>query len=401
MVPSPCALLFWTLHTAVHVCLADRSLKYVTLLYRHGDRSPVRTFPADPHQESAWPQGFGQLTQEGMKQHYELGQALRQRYQGFLSEDYSRYEISVRSTDYDRTLMSALANLAGIYPPNGSQVFDPSLRWQPIPVHTVPQDEERLLSFPLECPRYKVLMDETKQTDVFLNMTNTYKEFLEMVRNRTGLEKSTVESVWSVHDTLFCESRHNMTIPDWADADVMEKLRLLKNFGFNMMFGVYKREEKCRLQGGTLSPVRIWNHMNPAPESKERLKIMVYSAHDTTLVALQTALDVFNGLQPPYASCHMFELHLEDDGSFSVAMFYRNDSTKDPYPLTLPGCSQYCPLQDFMHLTKPVIPEDWKKECQVENSITDKGNRHVIQSHFKYLLLERSPKVRKNRNTVV
>lgn len=53
-------------------------------------------------------------------------------------------QITVRSTDYDRTLMSAASNLAGLYPPNGSQVFHPGLGWQPIPVHTVPQDEDKV-----------------------------------------------------------------------------------------------------------------------------------------------------------------------------------------------------------------------------------------------------------------
>lgn len=44
-----------------------RSLRFVTLLYRHGDRSPVKTYPKDPYQEDEWPQGFGQLTKVGQK----------------------------------------------------------------------------------------------------------------------------------------------------------------------------------------------------------------------------------------------------------------------------------------------------------------------------------------------
>uniref|UniRef100_A0A672SQD7 Lysosomal acid phosphatase n=1 Tax=Sinocyclocheilus grahami TaxID=75366 RepID=A0A672SQD7_SINGR len=138
--------------------------------------SPIKAYPTDPYKESDWPQGFGQLSQEGMKQHFELGQFLKKRYTGFLSEDYDRHEIFIRSTDVDRTLMSAEVNLAGMFPPNGSEVFNPDMKWQPIPVHTVPADEEKLLSFPLDdCPRYTQLMNETEKTDIFLNMTETYK----------------------------------------------------------------------------------------------------------------------------------------------------------------------------------------------------------------------------------
>jgi len=38
--------------------------------------------------------------------------------------------------------MSAEANLAGLYPPEEQQMFNPNISWQPIPVHTVPESGE-------------------------------------------------------------------------------------------------------------------------------------------------------------------------------------------------------------------------------------------------------------------
>uniref|UniRef100_A0A8D0BFG0 Lysosomal acid phosphatase n=1 Tax=Salvator merianae TaxID=96440 RepID=A0A8D0BFG0_SALMN len=349
-----------------------RSLRFVTLLYRHGDRSPVKAYPRDPYQESAWPQGFGQLSQEGMEQQWELGRALRRRYNGFLNSSYNRQEIFIRSTDFDRTLMSAEANLAGLYPPEGHQVFNPNISWQPIPVHTVPNSVEQLLKFPLTpCPRYEQLQNETRQTAEYVNKTIQNMQFLEMVANMTGMPEVSLESVWSIYDTLFCEKTHKMQLPDWVTPQVMALLKQLKDFSFEFLFGIHKQVQKARLQGGVLLSQIRKTLVLATNASAPHFKMLMYSAHDTTLVALQMALDVYNGRQAPYASCHIFELYQDDDGNFSVEMFYRNDSSKEPYPLQLPNCEQRCPLVKFLQLTEPVISPDWKKECQVPSIMND------------------------------
>ncbi|XP_031799820.1 lysosomal acid phosphatase [Sarcophilus harrisii] len=349
----------------------SRSLRFVILLYRHGDRSPVKAYPKDPYQESQWPQGFGQLTKEGMLQQWELGQALRERYWGFLNASYHREEVYIRSTDCDRTLMSAEANLAGLFPVEGAQAFHPNITWQPIPVHTVPEAQDKLLKFPLgPCPRFEQLQNETRQTPEYQNETARNALFLEMVANETGVPDLTLETAWNIYDTLFCEQTHKLRLPPWASPQTMQRLRQLKDLSFRFLFGMYRPTEKARLQGGVLL-AEIRKNLTWAASAAQHPKLLVYSAHDTTLVALQMALDVYNGEQAPYASCHMFELYQEDNGNFSVEMYFRNDSTEAPWPLALPGCSQSCPLPDFLRLTLPLVPEDWDRECQVTGSLAD------------------------------
>ncbi|EYC41910.1 hypothetical protein Y032_0551g3322 [Ancylostoma ceylanicum] len=120
-------------------------------LWRHGDRSPTKTFKNDPFQEGNWTfggGGFGQLSPLGMKQHMDLGKLLRTTYvdTGFLSKRYSSKEIYVRSTDTNRTIISAMSNIVGMYgQPNKGNVpdedypSDPSWPqgYVPVAVHTV------------------------------------------------------------------------------------------------------------------------------------------------------------------------------------------------------------------------------------------------------------------------
>lgn len=61
--------------------LSAETVKYAAVIFRHGDRTPVSTYPLDPwRNESLWPVKFGELTNTGKQQHYALGKWLRKRY---------------------------------------------------------------------------------------------------------------------------------------------------------------------------------------------------------------------------------------------------------------------------------------------------------------------------------
>jgi hypothetical protein len=78
---------------------------------------------------------FGQLTTAGIEQHHRLGGFIRNRYESLLNSTYNANEIVVRSTDVDRTLMSAQSNLVGLYPV--LDLITDKVPIQPIPIHTV------------------------------------------------------------------------------------------------------------------------------------------------------------------------------------------------------------------------------------------------------------------------
>ncbi|KAM6223862.1 prostatic acid phosphatase [Rhynchocyon petersi] len=348
-----------------HGAGAAKELRLVTLLFRHGDRSPIETFPNDPIKESAWPQGFGQLTQVGMEQHYELGEYMRRRYGNFLNESYRHEQVYIRSTDIDRTLMSAMANLAALFPPKGASIWNPNLPWQPIPVHTVPLSEDGLLYMPFkQCPRFHELGEETLKSEEFQKRLNPYKDFIETLPKLSGRKHQDLFGIWStIYDPLFCERTHNFTLPSWATEEAMTKLKELSELSLLSLYGIHKQKEKSRLQGGVLVS-EILNNMKAATQPSNQRKLIIYSGHDTTVSGLQMALDVYNGQIPPYASCHITELY-HDNGEYFVEMSYRNESHHEPYLLTLPGCNHSCPLTKFAKLVAPVIPRDWAAECMI------------------------------------
>jgi testicular acid phosphatase len=59
--------------------------------------------------------------------------------------------------------------------------------------------------------------------------------------------------------------------------------------------------------------------------------------------------------------CHCL---LSPSRNVTISLFYRNDTTRPPLPLSLPGCPAPCPLRRFHQLTAPARPPAHGARCQ-------------------------------------
>ena len=92
------------------------NLFFILEHFRHGARSPCNgEFINNTDELGGKWQNYGALTKIGVKQHFLLGKENRKRYNNFISNYYDPKEIQIYSSNYNRTMMSAQAQLLGFY----------------------------------------------------------------------------------------------------------------------------------------------------------------------------------------------------------------------------------------------------------------------------------------------
>jgi hypothetical protein len=364
------------LHQSIPTFTQDQdTVRLVQVLFRHGDRTPTAEFPTDVNNPYWDAVGLGELTETGMQQQYSLGDYLRSRYDTLLGSTYNATRLQVRSTDVDRTLMSAACNLAALYPPIGSQIWNSSLLWQPIPIHTVPDQNDTLLDSGSYCPRYDQLIDAALSSTDYQRINAYYEDLFMILANGSGLQITNIGNVWDLTDSIRIERLHDMYIPDWAEDnyDVMEEVCRIR------LFYWFPDNQTRKLRGGPLLGEMVTNMQTKISGTDDDMRIYVFSAHDTTLAPFLWNLNIFNGLIPPLASCVLVELHELQD-QFYVQILYRNDTEISPTVLSLPGCTDLCPFTTFTELTLDLIPQDIDLECQAQAEYNNVCNTLNAQS---------------------
>lgn len=349
--------------------LCDETIEFAVVIYRHGDRTPVNPYPTDPWKnESLWPVNFGQLTNIGKKRHYQLGQWFRKRYSHLISKQYNPQEIYVRSTDVDRTLMSAQANLAGMYPPNGTSVWNPDLMWQPIPVHTVPEHDDNILAMKKSCPAYDKEHLKYTHSVEYLNKLHKYDELMHYLSSNTGTKIKSFADILDIYSTLYIEELNNFTLPQWTRSVYPEKMREPAGYSFKTETAT---PLLARLKVGPLMKIIVTSIQEvisnkTTGKSKKHKKLLIYSAHDLTIGNILNSLDMYDGKCPAFTSTILIELiHDDYTQDYYIRILYRNSTEIiEPSILNIPCCGAKCPFERFKTIYDNLISVKWDYECR-------------------------------------
>ncbi|KAJ1370863.1 hypothetical protein KIN20_032683 [Parelaphostrongylus tenuis] len=408
----------------------EMELLLVHAVWRHGDRSPIEICPTDPIQENDWTfggGGFGQLSPLGMAQHMKLGKLVRSTYidTGFLSKKYSSKEIYVRSTDLNRTLISAMSNMLGMYGQydhfNEAGVDYPSetgwpAGYVPVPIHTVKFETDHVGNPETKCERHSLLWNMAKNSSEVQSFLKR-PDVAELLRQLTEYCGKTInmENFWSIYDSLFVEQIHRnerlRAENKWFTDELFSKIKevedqfvLYENGLFDKTITMNNLDiglEIVKLRGGSLfneinsrmnMKIDCMNRVNAACSWINSLKYYAYSAHDTTVHAFLSVLDIpkeviDDGGNPRYAAAVFIELWMNqtDNQPYFKLLYHSNAESEILYSIThfIDPCgpSIYCKLdifKDFAARAKP--DEPIKKWCDVDPRIPRKASMSSTSS---------------------
>ncbi|XP_072755356.1 lysosomal acid phosphatase-like [Anoplolepis gracilipes] len=338
------------------------TLQQVVFLFRHGDRTPTRTYPKDPYINYNWPGGRGALTKRGMLQLYDVGQWIRREYGAIIGNKFESGIIVVHSSDKDRCIMSAQALLASLFLPSPEDMFLPGLIWTPVPIHTIPQNLDKLVSMKAPCPRLQkaikqAFLDEAKRSKA--KMTEYYKELTE----HTGQNMSMISDIEALYDTLEVQEQHGLQLPEWTRKFYNNEMREIA--ARSMALFTNSTIQKRLLAGPLLKEILL--HMEETKTDSKPKRAYFYSVHDLTIVDVLRTMGFTNELiRPDYGATLIFELHLiNNSADQEVKVLYLNNTeTKIAHPLKIPNCAIPCLLQNLKQVWHEVIPNDWDAECK-------------------------------------
>ena len=328
---------------------AEETLIFAIDLIRHGDRTPIYDLPNFPY---SWKEGLGELTAEGMNQEFQRGMQFRQRYieqNHLLPPEYHAEAIYVRSSDINRTLMSAESVMMGLYPlgtgPHLSSTGKPALpsAYQPIPIHTVPLDQDKLFISDQDKEHIqKILKQYVFTSKQWQQKTNELQSKFKHWSEASGLPINSLDqTVVSLGNNLYIRKLHHVPLPKGISEQDAKEITATGIWAFST---AYQSKEITDPVGHAMLSA-MGNYFDQARQHKTKLKYVLFSGHDSTIMCVLNTLGapLINDV-PPYASDLNFSLYQNADNYYVKISF-------NGKPVIVPAChGNTCSLQQFLGL---------------------------------------------------
>jgi len=271
----------------------------------------------------------------------------------------------VRTTNFDRTKMSASACLAGLYPPQEEQQWHPHINWQPIPYHTLPIEDDDMMYY-YTCPRFLEARLEELHSPKFQKLLEPYKDLFEKMSYYTGRNLTKPEEIFYIDNLFQAEKNYNISPPDWA-VPLMNRIREMTVIEYQLQFAT---DELKKVSGGTLLQKMLRDSYATIKGTQQPIgrKMFLYSGHENNVAALLACSGVFEAHQPQYASTYILELHQQiKSKAYVFRILYIRDISKPAEVLKIPDCGEFCPFDKFVQLTKNIVTSTLKQDCKLQH----------------------------------
>jgi hypothetical protein len=308
----------------------------------------------------------GQLTVIGEKQLYELGKSIRSEIieedeNGLVPPVYDPSIVYCRSTYMDRTVSSARSFLAGLF---SSEKKDNKVQAKgpfEIEVHNFPDED----MFP-NSNVYPILKKCQTVLELYSSLHDNHdlKQARQALISRIGVNDYR-HGILQLHDDIVSRQAHNFSVPKdfielTKDFDVLsarEFVFMATSIGFDVFIRAACGPLLYLMKENFNSITKNYLEEKENHNQKPYQKLFVYSGHDTTLIPLAMALEIFDMSWPKYASYIFMKYYISKTNPKEtyVAVDYAGE------PQILPNCdSYYCPYSIF---TKNL--ENWLEKPEV------------------------------------
>ncbi|CAF1156285.1 unnamed protein product [Adineta ricciae] len=293
----------------------------------------------------------GQLTALGEKQLYELGKTIRKEIikedgSGLIPTVYDPKIVYCRSTFMDRTVASARSFLAGLFSSSEKGDKIQAKGAFEIEVHNFPDED----MFP-NSHAYPILKKCLTAVQLYSSLHDDHdlKKARQALIDRIGVSDYS-DGILELYDDIVSRQAHNFSIPkDFSeltkDFEVMsarEFVSMATSIGFDVFIRATCGPLLYLMRENFDSIAKNYLENN---ENKSYQKLFLYSGHDTTLVPLAMALEIFDMRWPKYASHILMKYFISKTNPKEtyVAVNYAGE------PQILPNCdSYYCPYSTLM-----------------------------------------------------